>query len=45
MSLEDIEEDLRCMSDMDIHCLIEESMEKAPSLHRYLVLLSPLDDV
>ena len=28
---------MRCMSDIDIHYLIQDSLEKAPSLHRYLV--------
>ena len=28
---------MRCMSDIDIHYLVRDSIDKAPSLHRYLV--------
>lgn len=31
---------MRCMSDIDIHYLVRDSLDKAPSLHRYLVALS-----
>lgn len=40
VSLKDVEEDMRCMSDIDIHYLVRDSIDKAPSLHRYLVALS-----
>ena len=31
---------MRCMSDIDIHYLVRDSLNKATSLHRYLVALS-----
>lgn len=34
---------MRCMSDIDIHYLIQDSLEKAPSLHRYLVVPHSFD--